>query len=1115
MLKVDKITSHLRSFVLLLIALGIISCQRNSSTTQVSDSKDFQLFNQLDSERSNVNFENTLVENNRINILNYLYYYNGSGVAVGDINNDGLPDIYFASTVGKNKLFLNKGDLRFEDISTQAGVSGDFGITTGVSFVDVNNDGNLDIYVCKSGDHSKRYRTNQLFINNGKLGFTEQASDYNLDDHSYSSQAYFFDMDMDGDLDMYLVNHPIDWVNMNKIMTGDQEMLGFDYQYSDKLYQNDGEGKFIDITKEAGILNRSWGLSASVGDFNADGLLDIYVANDFIKPDNLYINNGDGTFSDRIKEHFRHISFFSMGTDYADINNDGLNDLYVLDMAMKSHERSKRNMGSMSSEDFRTIVRRGYHYPYSTNTLHLNLGNSQPYTEIAQMAGVDKTDWSWSPLMVDLDNDGLKDIFITNGIYRDIIDNDFKAKKKNYDTTKHKKYFDDLIAQIPQTKIKNFVFRNNGDLSFKDLSDEWGISIATNSNGSAFADLDLDGDLDLITNNLNEPSQILENRTSQLTANNYLKVKLIGNKSNPFAIGASVEIVYDEKIQRQDVIPTRGYLSSSDYTLHFGLGNVQSIGALNVKWPDGKQTVIDDIEINKTLEIKYGAEFVRLAKTSSPAPIFKEISRNLDLLHKDTEVAFDDFEKEILLPHKLSENGPFVAVGDVDNDGLEDFYIGGSAGEEASLYVQNRESKFSKRSQSSWNKDKRFEDQGALFFDADNDADLDLYVISGSNQFNRDELLQDRLYLNDGTGNFIRSIEALPKISSSGSKVICSDIDGDDDLDIVVGGRVVPKKYPTSPESYLLENVDGKFIDVTQKVAPDLQTIGMITDMEFSDFDNDGDLDIAIVGEWMTITFLEYENEKYAKTSIDTGLAESSGWWFSISSGDLDNDGDTDYVVGNIGANNKYHPSVENPLHIYYDDFDGNNTGDIILSKQIKGNNYPIRGRECSSQQVPDVAKKFPTYASFAKASLEDIYSLPSLEASLHLEAKEFRSCALINDGNGRFDIVHLPALAQFSPLLSIELLDLNGDEILDVIAAGNFYASETETIRYDGGTGVYLIGDGSGSFTSVQNSKSGLNLSGNVKDLAKINLTDGAVGILVSRNNEYLQLWTKTEEAL
>ncbi|MEM6319645.1 MAG: FG-GAP-like repeat-containing protein [Bacteroidota bacterium] len=1084
----------------------LVACGGQTTQKEINPTN-FQLFQELSPNKSKVVFENKLVENNRINILNYLYYYNGSGVAVGDLNNDGLPDLYFGSTVGKNKLFLNKGNLAFVDISLSAGVEGEYGITTGVGFVDINNDGWLDIYVCKSGREGGRYRTNELFINQGNLTFKEEAKKYGLADNSFSNQAYFFDMDVDGDLDMYLVNHPVDWLNINKVMTGEQEREGFYYEVSDKLYRNDGKGKFTDITEQAGVLNRSWGLSAAIGDYNEDGLPDIYVANDFIKPDFLYINNGNGTFTDQIKTYFPHISFFSMGTDLADINNDGLNDLYVADMAMRGHTRSKRNMGSMSTENFQTIIRRGYHYPYSTNTLQLNRGN-QRFSDIGQSAGVSKTDWSWAPLLADFDNDGWKDIFVTNGIYRDIIDNDFLAKKANYEQQDKQNYFDDLVKDIPQSKIKNHLFQNKQNLSFQDQSQRWGIEKATNSNGAVYADLDMDGDLDLVVNNLNEPAQIYENQATGYLPNNYLKVKLVGTAQNINAIGASVTISYGKQEQRLDVQPARGYLSSVEPTLHFGLGDSEKVVSLTVIWPDGSQTVRKNLSVNQLVKINFAKATKNTPSPNRPEPLFADQTAAADLNHLHQEKIHDDFKAELLLPHKLSENGPFISVADVNQDGLEDFYIGGSANYEGTLYVQSATGQFAKKSNTTWATDRTYEDQQSLFFDADQDGDMDLYVVSGSNEFSNKKLYQDRLYLNDGAGNFTKATNRLPAITASGGAVAAGDFDQDGDLDLVIGGRVEPQKYPSPPQSYLLENQAGKFVDITKDKAPDLTNLGMITDLEFSDYDSDGDLDIIAVGEWLPITIFQNNAGVFDKlTEEDLGLDNTSGWWFSLTSGDVDVDGDMDYIVGNIGENNKYQPRPEKPLHIYYNDFDGNGTGDIVLSKKDKNTLFSVRGRECSSQQMPFIEQKFPNFASFATASMEEIYDPALLADAIHYQVTQFSSGLLLNRGDGTFQFQPLSELAQISPVMGNHLLDVNDDGHLDLVGAGNFFGAETETIRYDAGTGFCLLGDGKGDFLAIPNQASGLYLTGDVKGTATIRLANERTGILVGNNRGYLRL--------
>ncbi len=1087
-----------------------LSCQTDKHKlppTKFLTTSDIQLFDKLNPESSGIFFTNELIENERINILNYLYYYNGSGVAIGDINNDGLQDIYFGSTVGKNKLYLNKGDLKFEDISISANVEGDFGITTGVSFVDINNDGYQDLYVCKSGMHTERYRTNHLFINQGDLTFKEQAQSYGLDDHSFSSQAYFFDLDQDEDLDMYLVNHPIDWPNINKIMTGEQILDGFDYQFSDKLFEN-VDGHFKDITKQANILNRSWGLSAAVGDYNNDQLLDIYVANDFIAPDNLYINQGDGTFKDEALSFFRHISFYSMGSDFADIDNDGNNDLFVADMAMQSHKRSKRNMGSMSTENFNTIVRRGYHYPYSMNTLQYNIGGNT-FVEIAQSAGVDKTDWSWAPLLADFDNDGNKDLFISNGIFRDIIDNDFLAKKEAYDEQDTKQYFQDLIPLIPQTKVHNHIFKNLGQYQFKDMSKQWGLDEVSNSNGAAYADLDNDGDLDLVVNNLNEPSTIYKNNSVERNTNNYLKIRLIGPDQNKSAEGTKVEIKCDGKLQRQDKHANRGYLSSIDPILHFGIGTSTHINQINITWPDGKQSLITDQKANQLITIDYNKTESLIQKSKTPnQDLFEDITLRSKIIFKHKEQLYDDFAKELLLPHKLSQSGPFISVADVNNDGMEDFFIGGAAEQPAMLALQQDDGSFKPHSTKTWKQQRKYEDVGSVFFDFDGDGDLDLYVVSGSNETMNWSHYQDRLYENDGSGNFTKTENTLPKITSSGHAVQLIDFDGDGDTDVIRGGRLVPGKYPMSPKSYLLENRNGKFYNVTHVNAPEFEHVGMVTSIAVSDIDNDGDQDFITAGEWMSITVFLNQDGIFEKSENHKTLDDTKGWWYSLTVSDIDQDGDDDIIAGNIGTNNKYQPTTKNPLWVYYSDFDNNGSGDIVLSKEKGNQHLPVRGRECSSQQMPFIQDKFPDYTSYANANMSDIYSNERLTDALKLKATMFESVILINNDKGVFETHPLHPIAQISPINSAVITDINNDNTLDVFCAGNMLSSETETVRYDAGHGTILLGAAEGTFDPVLPSASGFRLNGDIKDLALINLLHGNTGILVARNNEELQLF-------
>lgn len=1110
-------TGKLRVSVFLLIgALAVLSImlltQCAGGEQQESAGADQPLFRKVPVEHSGIRFFNQVVETNLVNIINNIYYYNGSGVAVGDINNDGLPDIYFASMLGYNQLFLNLGDMKFRDITTSAGVQGTEGITTGVNMADVNADGYLDIYVCKTGFRNARLTTNHLFINHGDLRFSDEAASYGLADSSFSNQSYFFDMDLDGDLDMYLVNHPLDFDEKNRILKEGEEVPDLGYQSSDKLYENRGNGRFDDITREAGVYNMNWGLSASVGDINGDGWPDVFVANDFLNADNVYINNGDGTFTDRCKEYLRHISFSSMGSDYADINNDGFNDLFVLDMAWADPVRNKLNMMYMSPDNFRRITEAGYHYTYPESMMHLNLGNNS-YAEIGQMLGIGKTGWSWTPLIIDLDNDGWKDIFISNGILKDIVDKDFEEKVLPYTrSTPTPRYYDDLIPQMPVSEDHNFIYRNNGGLTFTDASLAWGMEDPTNANGAACADLDLDGDLDLVTNNLHEPSMVYENISADREGSNYLQIRLKGPEKNLFAIGSRVEVEHGGQMQRQDLYPSRGYMSSSDYILHFGLGNSDSVDLIRVTWPDGKITQLEHPAINGLLEVTYGErQFIDQAGTSPDSdfgtPLFFDGTTQHGIDHMHVESEYDDFAREPLLPYKFSENGPYLAVADVNGDGLEDFFIGGAAGQPGAIYLQGKRAGFSKSGQRDLEADRAFEDLGALFIDVDLDGDQDLYVVSGSNEFQESRMYQDRLYLNNGSGAFARTRDALPEMRASGQAVKSADYDGDGDPDLVICGRIKPGEYPASPESYLLENREGTFVDVTPDIAPDLQNVGMVSDLEFTDIDNDGDPDLMLLGDWMPITMLVNDNGIFSRGEVVDQPELTTGWWFSLEGADMDGDGDTDFVAGNLGQNNRYHPDPDDPLFAYYSDFDNNGTGDLILSRKDDGFEYPVRIKEYLVLQLPFLENKYPDFTRFASSSLQEIFSPEQLRVSLQLQATMFESCILINRGNGNFDVKKLPRMVQISPLMDVEILDVNNDGYLDVVAAGNVTGTDASTIRYDAGSGIVLLGDGTGDLQCLSIPGSGLNLTGDVRDIESINLADGKRGLLAGSNDEALIL--------
>ena len=1070
-------------------------------------------FEKVPCEVTNVTFSNPIVEDSTHNFLNYTYLFNGGGVAIGDINNDGLPDLYFTANQESNRLYLNRGNFEFDDITQKAKVEGDNGWTNGVVMVDINNDGFLDIYVCRSGRYGDpNRRKNLLFINQGDLTFSEEGEAYGLDDDGYSVQAYFLDFDKDQDLDMYLINHPIDFSQSNTVYSRTKE--NFTIYESDKLYKNDGNNTFVDATFNAGIANSAWGLSAAIGDFNSDGWDDIYVANDYIEPDYLYINNRDGTFRERIRKFMKHIPYYSMGSDYADVNNDGLFDLVVLDMVPEDHVRAKRLMKPMSRENFWKLVDMGFHYQYMLNVLQLNRGNGD-FSEIGQLAGIAKTDWSWAVLLADWDNDGEKDAFITNGIKKDITDNDFYLILKGEKELGHNRLdYNSLMALMPSTRLQNYAFRNSGNLTFENVSDTWNLVDKVNSNGAAYADLDSDGDLELVINNLDSPAIIYRNMTRERTEKHFLTIQLIGSPKNRLGIGSRVRLTAGDRRQVQRFAMGRGYLSSVENKIHFGLGDSQHVDQILVEWPDGRISRLENVNVDRTITIDYKSSDVRATKKDRfiDDTLFTEVTDNQGGLFRHQEDFYDDFQHEVLLPHRQSQHGPLVSVGDVNDDGLDDFFVGGAAGFPGVLFLQTQNGTFDVSKNQPWTDDRECEDLGSLFVDVDNDNDLDLYVVSGGTSFNdSEERYMDRLYLNQNNRGFVKSEGALPKMQSSGLRVVGGDYDRDGDVDLFVGGRILPGRYPNAPRSYLLENAGGKFNDVTEAVAPNLVRLGLTTDALFTDYDNDGDLDLLVVGEWMPISVFENHNGQFTNVTDKSGLEHTHGWWFSVTQGDYDKDGDLDFIAGNIGKNNKFHPTKENPLRVIAGDFDESGTFDIVLAKSYGGKVLPIRGRECSSVQIPFISQKFPTYKAFAEASLSDIYPAAKLKHALQLQAQMFSSCLVINEGNGQFRTEELPIEAQFSAIMGMVSLDVNGDGNLDVIMTGNMHGAEVETVRYDAGFGCCLLGEGNGTFRALSLQSGGFHTPGDARDLKTIQLKkEKHLGLLVANNNSELQMFKK-----
>jgi enediyne biosynthesis protein E4 len=1091
--------------------LFFISC--NSGT----EIKNLPLFQKLSPKKTNIAFQNTLTESDTLNYFLYPYIYMGGGVTVADFNNDGLTDIYLVGNMVPDRLYLNRGNFVFEDVTDISNTGGGNRWKLGSTVCDINNDGLPDIYVCVSGLSGDR--ENLLFVNQGinKDGvpvFSEEAKKYGINDPGMSTQATFFDYDNDGDMDLYVANYPITSFKATPYVYK-QIMRNVRWIDSGHLYRNNSDGTFTDVTRESGLLAFGLTLSATVGDFNQDGFKDLYISNDFTCPDYFYFNNGDGTFSDKAGEVLGQTSFYGMGADVADYNNDGLLDIMQIDMAPEDNKRAKMNMASMTPEDFEDMVNEGLGHQYRFSTLNLNRGILKKklpfFTNAAWIAGVTSTDWSWAALFADFDLDGWKDLYITNGSRRDMNNADYFNKIGNSDYFNKGSDKSELLKQainMPSKPLPNYIFRNNGDLTFARYNKQWNITEPSFSNGVAYADLDNDGDLDLIVNNIDQEAFIYKNNASETKSGDYLKVKFDGTPKNKMGIGSVVTIWHNGKKQMSELTLTRGYLSSMEPIIYFGVAKDHNIDSLKVTWSDGKEQVLTNIKADQCLTLHEADAKPVQKKEDVKNKIFTEITENakFEFIHKEN--VFDDFKYQVLLPYKLSQLGPSIAVGDVNKDKLDDFFIGNASGSSGKLFVQNIDGTF-RVQKGPWEQDSICEDAGCLFFDADNDGDPDLFVVSGGNEFPvGSENYNSRLYLNDGEGNFTKSKDALPSITTSGSCVKAIDFDNDGDLDLFIGGRQVPGKYPFPASSFILENrtVYGivKFADVTKEVAPDLLNAGMVTSAFCGDIDNDHWTDLVIAGEWMPVCIFKNIRGKFKKSTIDG----TEGWWFSIEGADFDKDGDIDLVGGNMGLNCRYQASRNKTFDVYAADFDKDGKSDIVLSYYQGNKQFPLRGRECFVRQNPGIALKFPTYEKFGEATVSDIYTQKALDESLHLQAKTFASCYFENVGNCTFKMHVLPNEAQLSSINDMIIDDFNKDGNLDILAAGNLFNMEVVTPRNDGSIGVYMEGDGEGSFKIKQAVETGFFAPNDVKSLALINLKTRDKLVLVGNNNTKLQIF-------
>ncbi|WP_338225683.1 VCBS repeat-containing protein [Algoriphagus confluentis] len=1095
---------------ILLVSVLFFSCK-----------KEDKLFVLKPSDETGITFNNQITESDSFNILTDEYIFNGGGVAIADFDRDGLPDLFFTGNQVPNRLYLNKGELQFEDISESAGIMASEKWCTGVTVVDINTDGWPDLYVSAAMLKGPGERNNLLFVNQGKnekgeVTFLEMAESYGIADPGNGMGAAFLDYDLDGDLDLYVLNNEqvtAKPTNFKEKVTDGSAVN------NDAFYRNNGDGTFTNVTLEAGITIEGFGLGIAIADMNNDGWPDIHISNDYITNDILYINNRNGSFSNQTKDRLRHQSQFSMGSDISDFNNDGLPDLITIDMLGEDNYRKKTTIGKNVYQTYINNEQWGYEYQYVRNMLHLNNGADLPMSEIGLMAGVYQTDWSWAPLFVDVDNDGFRDLLITNGFPRDITDKDFANYRADVGSVATVRQ---LLDSIPIVKIPNYSYRNLGDLTFEDSGEEWGLNIPSFSNGAIFADLDLDGDLDYVVNNINDPAFVFENRLNQNTpAPNFLRIKLKGPALNPDGLGAKVLLSVNDSLQLfQEAQVARGYMSSVENILHFGLGKSSSVNEIRVVWLDGKESKLAGVTVNQVLEISYenasiGTNSFAIMDWGEEKTVFEEVSDELgiSLIHQEEDKI--DFNIQRTLPHKLSQFGPALAVGDLNGDGLEDLIVGSSSGNAPMWYAQNASGTFTENPLIP-GEDATYEEAAILAFDVENDGDLDLYLVSGSAEFPPNSVYyEDRLLLNDGKGNFTLD-RNFSGIKGNGSTVKGADFDGDGFVDLFVGGRTPVAQFPYPEQSYLLHNQGGTLVDVTLEKIPEIRNLGMITDAAWTDIDGDGQLDLVVVGELMAITVFKNSGGNFQKLT-QTGLENHLGWWNVIQTADLDGDGDMDWVVGNLGANNHHHPSAERPVKVYAKDFDSNGSVDPVVFSYYKDkigggyNSFPSHFWDDLNGQSTLFRRKFERYKYFALSTEQSLFTEEEKKDALILTGNYDRTVWVENLGGGKFQVHELPTLAQLAPVYGIATEDVNGDGHLDILLTGNDYGNEIFIGRLDASLGLMLLGDGKGGFTAVKAKDSGFVVPGDAKGLVKLQGANGQSLFAAAQNRGKLLVFQKS----